>query len=126
MSHISVMKIGFADRSLLLDALKALGCEIDENEGQVITDGKKTCKVEFTAEIAASGTIGFRKSKAGWQLVADWFKVLTDRKQFENKLKQQYALLAVRQQLGGQGFYTIEETKDSENRIHILVRRTAP
>ena len=88
MSHISVMKIAFADRDLLLQALADLGYETEEGPDLSVTDGIRSVKVDFMVRIPHTESIGFRKGKNGWQLTADWFRVNLDRRQFENRLKQ--------------------------------------
>ena len=123
MSHITVMKTAFADRSLLLRALADLGYEIEEGDDLRITDGQRTVRVDFLVKIPYTESIGFRKGKNGWHLTADWFRVNTDRKTFENRLKQQYAYLSVRKSLEQQGFMIAEETRDESQRIHIVLRR---
>ena len=124
MSHISVMKIAFADRDLLLQALKDLGYEVEEGNDLHITNGVKSVKVDFLVKVPYTESVGFRKGKNGWQLTADWFRVNLDRKQFENRLKQQYAYLSVKQSLEKQGYLITEETKDEQQRVHIVLRRT--
>ena len=124
MSHISVMKIAFADRDLLKQALRDLGYEAEDGEALFITDGIKSVKVDFLVKIPYTESIGFRKGKSGWQLTADWFRVNLDRREFENRLKQQYAYLSVKQSLESRGFNITEETRDEAQRIHIVLRRT--
>ena len=117
------MKIAFADRDLLLQALENLGYETEEGEGLSITNGIKSVKVDFLVKVPYTDSIGFRKGKNGWQLTADWFRVNLDRKNFENRLKQEYARLSVRQTLEQQGFFVTEEHQDEKQRIHIVLRR---
>jgi hypothetical protein len=124
MSHISVMKIAFADKSLLLQALSDLGYEIEEGDDLSITDGIKSVKVDFLVKVPYTDPIGFRKVKNGWRLTADWFRVNLNRKTFENRLKQQYAYLSVMQSLGKQGFLVTEEVRDEKQQIRIVLRRT--
>ena len=124
MSHISVMKIAFADRDLLIQALSDLGYEAEDGEALFITDGIKSVKVDFLVKIPYTESIGFRKGKNGWQLTADWFRVNLDRREFENRLKQQYAYLSVKQSLESRGFNITEETRDETQRIHIVLRRS--
>ena len=123
MSHISVLKVAFSDRDLLLQALSDLGYETVQGDGLHITDGVKSVKVDFLVNIPYTESVGFRKGKNGWHLTADWFRVNTDRKTFENRLKQQYAYLSVRKSLEQQGFMIAEETRDESQRIHIVLRR---
>ncbi len=117
------MKIAFSDRDLLQQALADLGYQIEEGNGLKITDGVKSVKVDFLVPIPYTEPIGFRKGKNGWQLTADWFRVNLNRKDFENRLKQQYAYLSVKQTLAKQGFEIAEETRDEAQRIHITLRR---
>jgi len=124
MSHISVMKIAFADRDLLKQALADLGYETEEGEDLFITNGIKKVSVDFLVKLPYTDAIGFRKGKNGWQLTADWFRVNMDRKAFENKLKQQYAYLSVTKSLENQGFLVTEEVRDEKQQIHIVLRRT--
>lgn len=124
MSHISVMKIAFADKDLLKKALSDMGYEIVEGDDLHITDGVKSAKVDFLIKLPYTESIGFRKGKNGWHLTADWFRVNLDRKSFENRLKQQYAYLSVKQSLESQGFSISEESRDEARRIHIVLRRS--
>ncbi|MBQ6519658.1 MAG: DUF1257 domain-containing protein [Anaerolineaceae bacterium] len=124
MSHISVMKVAFSDRDVLLQALSDLGYETEQGENLHITDGIKSVKVDFLVKVPYTESIGFRKGKNGWQLTADWFRVNLDRKSFENQLKQRYAYLSVMQSLEKQGFQVAEEARDEKQRIHIVLRRT--
>ncbi len=118
------MKIAFADRDLLLQALGDLGYQITEGENLSITNGVRSVKVDFLVKVPYTESIGFRKGKNGWQLTADWFRVNLDRKEFENRLKQQYAYLSVKKSLTAQGYQISEETRDESQRIHIVLRRT--
>ena len=125
MSHISVLKIAFADKDLLKKALSDLGYETVEGDDLRVTDGVKSMKVDFLVKVPYSESIGFRKGKNGWQLTADWFRVNLDRKAFENQLKQRYAYLTVMKSLEeNQGFLVTEEVRDEKQRIHIVLRRT--
>ena len=123
MSHISVLKTAFSDRGLLLGALRSLGYEIAEGDDLSITDGVRSVKVDFLVKIPYTEAIGFRKGKNGWRPAADWFRVNINRKEFENRLKQQYAYLSVLQSLEKQGFTIAEEERDTSQRIHIVLRR---
>ena len=123
MSHISVMKIAFENREILIRALAELGYQTEAGDDLHITDGIKTVKADFLVKIPYTESIGFRKGKRGWQLVADWFRVNLNRREFENNLKQKYAYLSVMETLEKQGFTVSEETHDEDRRIHLVLRR---
>lgn len=123
MSHISVMKIAFADREMLITALHDLGYEIIEGEGLAISDGERSVPVDFLVQIPCSAPVGFRKGKNGWHLTADWFRVMERKKDFENKVKQQYACVSVSRALEKQGFSLAQQEKDEEGRIRLVLRR---
>ena len=126
MSHISVMKTAFADRALLLEALRALGySDIREGDDLTISDGVKSRKVNLLIDVPYSEPIGIRQGKNGWQLTADWFRVNLNKKKFTDSLKQQYAYLSVKQSLLEQGYTITEETRDEGQRIHLLLRKVA-
>lgn len=126
MSHISVMKVAFTDRDLLLQALRDLGYPIREGEALSVSDGVKQMKVDFLIDVPFSDEpIGFRKGKSGWQPAADWFRILIDRKKFESSLRQQYALLSVKQSLQAQGFTIAEEKRGEKNEIRLVLRRVS-
>lgn len=125
MSHISVLKTLFADRDLLIEALKELGYTLTEGEGLTVTDGVKNCPVDFLAELPYSAPIGFKKTKNGWQAAADWFRVLEKRKTVEDQIRQTYARLSVYRTMEEQGFQSVSEEKDERGRIRLVLRRVA-
>lgn len=125
MSHISVLKVAFADKDLLKKALVDMGYEIVDGNDLRITDGVRFMKVDFLVKMPYTESIGFRKGKNGWQLAADWFRVNADRKSFENQIKQRYAYLSVLKSLENQGFLVADEMRDENQRIHIVLRRTS-
>ena len=125
MSHISVMKTVFADRELLIQALRELGYTVTEGESLKITDGMKDYSVDFLAEVPFSAPIGFKKSKNGWRAAADWFRVLEKRKTVEDQIRQTYARLSVYRAMEEQGFTLASEEKDEQGRIRLVLRRVS-
>lgn len=123
MSHISVMKTAFADRDILTEALRAMGYEPREGENLSVSDGVKDYPVDFLVDIPYSPPIGFKAGKKGWQLTADWFRVLERKKDFESRLKQEYARVSVQRTLEQQGFQIAAEEKDEKGRIRLVLRR---
>ncbi len=124
MSHISVVQTKIIDRDLLVAALEKLGYTVTEGEDLRVQSAERTVKVDLLIAVPYSDPIGFHKGKNGYRIVADWFRIQLDQKQFTQSLLQQYAYLSVMKTLGEQGFHLIEEQSDERNRIHLLLRRT--
>ncbi len=123
MSHISILKTRLTDKTILIEALEALGYEVTEGENLIISGANRKTKVDFQIAVPWSDPIGFRSGKNGYQIVADWFKIQLDRKQFQDRLLQQYAYVAVKKSVSAQGFSVVQEETSQDNRIHLVFRR---
>ena len=123
MSHISILKTRLSDKSILLETLQAMGYEVTESPDLMTQGSGRKTKVDFQIEVPYSDPIGFRESKNGYQIVADWFKIQLDRKQFQSQLLQQYAYHAVTSALTDKGFEICKEEVSEKNQIHLVVRR---
>lgn len=124
MSHLSILRTQFIDRDILLNALTDLGYAVNHAPDQVITASGRHSAVEFTITPPFSAPIGFRKSKAGpYQVVADWFLIQTDRTEFLHALSQRYAYRVTLDTLLADGFHTVEETRDENGAIRLVLRR---
>lgn len=124
MSHISVIKTHLKNREFLIRALEELGYRVVEGDNLSVQANNRKKQVDFLIEIPYSDPIGFRDSKNGYQIVADWFKVLTDRNTFRNQLVQKYTYLYLKSELDKQGFEISHEDMSEKNQIHLVVRRT--
>lgn len=123
MSHISIVQTRLMDRDILLEALQQLGYVVNQAENLEIRSMDRTVKVDFLVDIPYSAPIGFRKSKTGYKIAADWFQIQLDPKKFKNQVLQQYAYLSVLKTLSEQGFQIAQEEKDEKNQIHLVLRR---
>ena len=123
MSHISVVQTRLMDRDMLLEALQQLGYVVNQAENLEIRSLDRTLKVDFLVEIPYSAPIGFRKSKTGYKIAADWFRIQLDPTKFRHQVLQKYAYLSVRKTLSEQGFQIAQEEKDEKNQIHLVLRR---
>lgn len=123
MSHLSILRTKLTDRETLLDALRDLGYDVDLSEGQKIRANNRTSVVEFSVTPKFSAPIGFKRGKNGYAIVADWFLIQLDRKKFSGELAQRYAYLIAMAQLTKDGFTLVEETRESDGRIRLTLRR---
>ncbi len=123
MSHISRIKTQWIDASILVQALKDLGYEVEAGPATLTALGGQQMEVDLIVRLRLSNDIGFRKNGEAYEVVADWFGVLgVKRNSFIRKLNQRYAYLAARQKLEEQGFTLVEE-KDQRGKIRLLLRR---
>lgn len=123
MSHFSRIQTALMEKEFLLLALKDLGMEYQE--GDLSIQGfAGVKKVDIRIPLKFSYDIGFRQSKNGYELIADWFGVRgLNREQFLQKLKQRYAYHVARAKLEKQGFTLIEEEVKETGQIRLLLRR---
>lgn len=123
MSHLSVLRTQFKDRETLLAVLAELGYPVDQSAGQKISANGRTSRVEFTITPPFSAPIGFRPSEEGYRIVADWFLVQTDRKEFAAELRRRYAYRLTMATLTKDGFALVEEERDESGQIRLTLRR---
>jgi hypothetical protein len=108
----------------LIKALRNLGHNPEEGSVYVKGYGGSRTPVDIRIRSKASGyDVGFRKEGSHYVCVADWYGVRgIQQETFLQQLTQQYASIAVKDQLASQGFALAEE-KQVEGRIHLVLRR---
>lgn len=125
MSHITTLATSLVDKRLILQALDEMGLAYEEGDVQVKSfDGRDvTCEISIAVE-DSEYAIGLRRNGAHYELSADWDMNGVDQDEFHDALTQRYAYCAVREQLGS-GFEVVEEHRETDNTIHVLLRRMA-
>jgi hypothetical protein len=126
MSHFTRLKTQMVVKEHLLQALTALGYTYEEGELSVKGFAGARSPVEIKVKTRFAGfEFGFRKQGQTYELVADWWGVKALRPEpFRQQLTQQYAFQAARHQLEAQGFALVNEEKQADGRIHLVLRRT--
>jgi hypothetical protein len=81
--------------------------------------------VEIRMRANAGFDIGFRKQGDCYDRVADWWWGIRgiNKEALLGQLTQRYAYHATRAQLAQQGFDLISETRESDERLHLVLRR---
>ena len=126
MSHISRIKTQMVEKELLLMALQDLGFSYEEGDLEVKGFGGQHTHVEIKLPLHLSNDIGFQKSGDAYEIVADWFGVRNlKQKDFTNQLLQRYAYHAACSKLAEQGFTLVNEEKQKDGQIRLVLRRMA-
>lgn len=130
MSHFTSIKTKMVEKVYLVKALEDLGYPYEDG-GQAGSSVQgwqgRTTKAELKVKVKNSNyEIGFVKSPTGYELVADWSELRqVNRTSFVEQLSQRYAYQATKAKLEEQGFTLVNEEKEADGRIHLLVRRMA-
>jgi hypothetical protein len=127
MSHFTRLKTQMVEKDYLVRALKDLGYTCQD--GPVRVRGVGTAATRADLKVATRSPkcdIGFRRTKNGYEVVADWWGI-TDVKEeaFVQQLTQRYAYHAARAKLAEQGFDLVTEETQKDGQIHLVLRRMA-
>ena len=123
MSHFSTIQTEITNKGYLLEALRQMGYEPEENTMIRGYRGQETA-VAVAARAKQGYDIGFTaRQGGGYDIVADWFGVQGISEQdFATRLRQQYAVATVTDQVSRQGFQVVEQ-RDADGKIRIVARR---
>ena len=124
MSHFSRIQTRFVDRPFLTQALQDLGFQFEE--GSLSVQGFKGQQemAQILIRLQNSYDIGLRKVDDAYEIVADWAGVRgVSQKEFVQQLTQRYAYRATMSKLEAQGFTLVEDTRQSDGQIHMVLRR---
>lgn len=127
MSHFTQLQTHMIDPDHLMAACRALGYECER--GQVEIRGYQGARlpVEIRMPTANPGyDIGFRKAGGAYEMVADWWGIRDiDKGVLLGQITQLYGYHATRAELAQQGFDLVSETRESDGRLHLVLRRFA-
>lgn len=125
MSHFTRIKTQIAVLEYLKQALTDLNYEFQE--GHLTVRGFGGNKTAVDLMIQTKGyPIGFKRSGATYELVADWWGVRgVNQKQFMQAVMQRYAYHATLGELRTQGFDLVSEQAEEKGQLHLVMRRMA-
>jgi hypothetical protein len=124
MSHFSRIQTKFVDKPYLVQALKDLGFQFEEGSLNVQGFLGQKAQVQILVKLQNSYDIGLRLASDSYEIVADWAGVRgVSQKEFVQQLTQRYAYCASLAKLEAQGFNLVEETRQSDGQIHMVLRR---
>lgn len=127
MSHFTRLETRMVDKEYLISALRELGYKVEEGNLEIRGYGGQKTSVEIKVATPQPGyDIGFRKAGDSYECVADWWGVKgTSQEKFLREVTQRYAYRAARAKLEEQGFSLVEEEKQPDGRIRLVLRRMA-
>jgi hypothetical protein len=125
MSHITRIRTRLVDKDILGKALADLNYKVQEGDLKVSGFGTRGESVELKISLPGGGEIGFRRAPAGYEILADWWRIRgMQEKTFVDRLNQRYAYHATLGKLSEQGFNLVEQ-EDKSGRIRLTLRRMA-
>ncbi len=132
MSHFSRVKTEFRNREALLSSLAEMGFSVEQDA--MIRGYRGLQNVDIAARSRDGNEIGFiRNSDGSYDMVADWWtkkgpkeeELARDLQEMAGRVQQEYARRVVLEQTRSEGFSVVEETKEQDGSIRIIVRRWA-
>lgn len=124
MSHFTQVATKITDKEMLIACLKELGYQVEEKTSITGYRGQQT-PVDIAVRRQQGYDIGFVLGADGtYSFVADWFGVQgTNEQQFTSQVQQQYALTTVMDKISRQGFSMVEQQREANGEIRLVVRR---
>ena len=124
MSHFTQVTTKITSKEMLVACLKELGYDVEEKTAIKGYRGQET-PVDIAVRMKQGYDIGFVLGSDGtYSFVADWFGVQgVNEQQFTTKVQQQYALTTVMDKISNQGFNVVEQQREANGEIRLVVRR---
>ena len=125
MSHFTSIKTKMVIREYIRQAVERAGYTCEEGDVEIRGYNGQSTRVELRIHTGNQGyDIGFRRSGNVYEMIADWWGIHDiDRKQFLQKITQQYAYHATKAKLEEQGFNLVSEESRANGQIHLKLRR---
>ena len=123
MSHFTCIKTKIIERPYLIDALKKLDYNVQENH--LLINPEDHDHKQWNVEVALNDFVGFKWNGNEYELVAelDAWDLDVQVNRFIEKVTQQYARATLLDAAEEQGFTVSEENTSINNDIEIVVTR---
>ena len=123
MSHFTCIKTKIIERPYLIDALKKLDYNVQENH--LLINPEDHDNKQWNVEVALNDFVGFKWNGNEYELVAelDAWDLDVPVNRFIEKVTQQYARATLLDAAEEQGFTVSEENTSINNDIEIVVTR---
>jgi hypothetical protein len=122
MSHFTTIKVQIKQGEVLLQVLKELGYQVEQNTQVRGYMGDKT-NAEYVIKQSNGYDLGFRKNGEGYELVADFWGAEINQQEFVNNISQKYAHKTLMETIQTEGFNVEEEEVLADGTVRVLVGR---
>jgi hypothetical protein len=122
MSHFTTIKVQIKQGEVLLQVLKELGYQVEQNTQVRGYMGDKT-NAEYVIKQSNGYDLGFRKNGEGYELVADFWGAKINQQEFINNISQKYAHKTLMETIQTEGFNVEEEEVLADGTLRVIVGR---
>jgi hypothetical protein len=120
MSHFTTIKVQIKQGEVLLQVLKELGYQVEQNTQVRGYMGDKT-NAEYVIKQSNGYDLGFRKNGEGYELVADFWGAEINQQEFINNISQKYAHKTLMETIQTEGFNVEEEEVLADGTVRVIV-----
>ena len=120
MSHFTTIKVQIKQGEVLLQVLKELGYQVEQNTQVRGYMGDKT-NAEYVIKQSNGYDLGFRKNGKGYELVADFWGAKINQQEFVNNISQKYAHKTLMETIQTEGFNVEEEEVLADGTVRVIV-----
>ena len=120
MSHFTTIKVQIKQGEVLLQVLKELGYQVEQNTQVRGYMGDKT-NAEYVIKQSNGYDLGFRKNGEGYELVADFWGAEINQQEFINNISQKYAHKTLMETIQTEGFNVEEEEVLADGTLRVIV-----
>lgn len=122
MSHFTTIKVQIKQGEVLLQVLKELGYQVEQNTQVRGYRGDKT-NAEYVIKQSNGYDLGFRKNGESYELVADFWGAKINQQEFINNISQKYAHKTLMETIQTEGFNVEEEEVLTDGTVRVVVGR---
>ena len=122
MSHFTTIKVQIKQGEVLLQVLKELGYQVEQNTHIRGYMGDKT-NAEYVIKQSNGYDLGFRKNGENYELVADFWGAKINQQEFINNISQKYAHKTLMETIQTEGFNVEEEEVLADGTVRVVVGR---
>ena len=120
MSHFTTINVQIKQGEVLLQVLKELGYQVEQNTQVLGYMGYKT-NAEYVIKQSNGYDLGFRKNGEGYELVADFWGAKINQQEFINNISQKYAHKTLMETIQTEGFNVEEEEVLADGTVRVIV-----
>lgn len=120
MSHFTTIKVQIKQGEVLLQVLKELGYQVEQNTNVRGYMGDTT-NAQYVIRQSNGYDLGFRKNGEGYELVADFWGAEINQQEFINNISQRYAHKTLMVTIQTEGFNVEEEEVLADGTLRVIV-----